>query len=124
MSSPVACAFQYIYLIHLHIFLICLQYAQSGVVVLIMRLAQALYSDSSNEVLLILDLFSRIVTFNMVIDVIGYSRFLFFYFIFIIIDCNCFCFCSSCLFVLVALIAALDGTELNLFQHIILVIAL
>lgn len=42
-------------------------------VVLILRLAQAMYSDSSNEVLLILDLFSRIVTFNMVIAAIRYK---------------------------------------------------
>ncbi|KAK9287536.1 hypothetical protein L1049_015957 [Liquidambar formosana] len=40
------------------------EYAQSGVFVLLLRLAQDLYSDSSEEVLVTLDLFCRLVSFN------------------------------------------------------------
>lgn len=43
------------------------QYPQSGVLVLLLRLAQELYLDSTEEVLVTLDLLSRLVSFNMVI---------------------------------------------------------
>ncbi|XP_047333534.1 uncharacterized protein LOC124937067 [Impatiens glandulifera] len=41
------------------------EYVQSGMVLLIWRLAQSLYLDSSGEDLVILELLSRIVSFNM-----------------------------------------------------------
>ena len=50
-----------------HLYLI-VQYAQSGVLVLLLRLAQEMYLESSEEVLLAFDLLSRLVTFNMVIS--------------------------------------------------------
>ncbi|KAK9070882.1 hypothetical protein SSX86_009450 [Deinandra increscens subsp. villosa] len=40
------------------------EYTQSGVLVLLLRLAQEMYPDGSEEVLVILDLISRLVTFN------------------------------------------------------------
>lgn len=40
------------------------EYTQSGVLVLLLRVAQEMYPDGSEEVLLTLDLFSRLVTFN------------------------------------------------------------
>lgn len=42
------------------------QYTQSEVLVLLMRLAEELYFERNDEVLLILDLISRMVTFNTV----------------------------------------------------------
>lgn len=44
-----------------------LQYTQSGVLVLLLRVAQEMYPDGSEEVLATLDLFNRLVTFNKVI---------------------------------------------------------
>ena len=44
-----------------------MQYTQSGVLVLLLRLAQELYLDSTEEVLVTLDLLSRLVSLNMVI---------------------------------------------------------
>ncbi|KAJ0513739.1 putative nucleoporin [Helianthus annuus] len=40
------------------------EYNQSGVLVLLLRVAQEMYPDGSEEVLVILDLISRLVTFN------------------------------------------------------------
>ncbi|KAI3679077.1 hypothetical protein L6452_38385 [Arctium lappa] len=40
------------------------EYTQSGVLVLLLRMAQEMYPDGSKEVLVTLDLFSRLVTFN------------------------------------------------------------
>ncbi|KAI3804009.1 hypothetical protein L1987_32177 [Smallanthus sonchifolius] len=40
------------------------EYTQSGVLVLLLRVAQEMYPDGSEEVLVILDLISRLVTFN------------------------------------------------------------
>lgn len=42
------------------------QYTQSEVLVLLMRLAEELYFERNDEVLLILDLISRMVTFSTV----------------------------------------------------------
>ncbi|MFS7891820.1 putative nucleoporin [Helianthus anomalus] len=42
------------------------EYNQSGVLVLLLRVAQEMYPDGSEEVLVILDLISRLVTFNKV----------------------------------------------------------
>ncbi|XP_056698928.1 uncharacterized protein [Spinacia oleracea] len=41
------------------------EYKQSGMVVLLLRLAQMLELDGNEEVLVVLDLFSRVVSFNM-----------------------------------------------------------
>ncbi|CAI9104717.1 OLC1v1003448C1 [Oldenlandia corymbosa var. corymbosa] len=43
------------------------EHAQSGVTVLLYRMAQELYSQSSEEVLVTLDLLSRLVTFNLAV---------------------------------------------------------
>ncbi|KAL9238373.1 hypothetical protein vseg_012803 [Gypsophila vaccaria] len=43
------------------------EYKQSGVLVLLLRLAQVLELDGSKEVLVILDLFSRLASFNMAV---------------------------------------------------------
>ncbi|KAL8188648.1 hypothetical protein R6Q57_029668 [Mikania cordata] len=43
------------------------EYTQSGILVLLLRLAQERYPDVSEEVLVILDLISRLVTFNKVV---------------------------------------------------------
>lgn len=43
-----------------------MKYTQSGVLVLLLRVAQEMYPDGSEEVLVILDLISRLVTFNKV----------------------------------------------------------
>ena len=44
-----------------------MQNTQSGVLVLLLRLAQELYLDSTEEVLVTLDLLSRLVSLNIVI---------------------------------------------------------
>lgn len=44
-----------------------MQYTESGVLVLLLRLAQQLYLDRTEEVLVALDLLSRLVSFNKVI---------------------------------------------------------
>lgn len=44
-----------------------LQYAQSGVLVLLLRLAQEMFLESNEEVILTFDLLSRLVSSNMVI---------------------------------------------------------
>lgn len=43
-----------------------LQYSESGVLVLLLRLAQEPYKQNPEELVIILDLLSRLVTFNMV----------------------------------------------------------
>lgn len=43
------------------------EYKQSGMVVLLLRLAQMLELDGNEEVLVVLDLFSRVVSFNMAV---------------------------------------------------------
>ncbi|KAK3028660.1 hypothetical protein RJ639_037840 [Escallonia herrerae] len=43
------------------------EYAQSGVLVLLLRLAQEIYVDATDEVLATLDLLGRLVTFNMAV---------------------------------------------------------
>lgn len=49
-------------------YVVLLQYSQSGLLVLLLRLAQGTHLDSSDEVFAILDLLSRMVSFNVVIE--------------------------------------------------------
>lgn len=60
------CSFLLLLLIYIMLLLCLLQYQESGVLVLLLRLAQQLYLQNPEELLVILDLLSRLVTFSKV----------------------------------------------------------